>query len=65
MCVSTKTIHPGESLPVELVTEATDAAHALHSHNMAFASALVVEGTWMVSVLDWTGRRVLMLITPC
>lgn len=40
----------GESLPVELSTEATDAAHALHSHNMAFSSALVVEGACAVSV---------------
>ena len=41
---------PGESLPVELSTEPTDTAgeeahaHALHSRNMAFSSALVVEG---------------------
>lgn len=41
----------GESLPMELSTEPTDAAgegkahaHALHSRNMAFSSALVVEG---------------------
>lgn len=36
----------GESLPVELIPDTTtDAAHALHARNVAFSSALVVEGT--------------------
>ena len=34
----------GESLPVELGVAVTDPGHALHSHNMAFSSAMIVEG---------------------